>query len=622
MATLDRQWPTWLRDIDSLLAVHPHFVLSSNVRDWYRLPTPTPRLVPSAAAAIHAALSPSGFDVLLLHDMVDGFSVLTSDGDNDAGWAAVQAVITPDLRTPDAGRDLSVVSGVVRTMAESDPLRSRRLGLVLNDASRLINRLEDLQPQELDLFRVASKVSRQAKRPMPGETERYLFNPVFWLVDREHDLPAWFTAGNPGVRAITVPYPDLAERAAVASMLIGKLDGGRDPATVAGELAAGTDGLGASALVGLVSLFDDQALSYEEIDDAIRMYKVGAAESPWRQGLVARRLRGNSAESEPDGAAALGSQVLGQPRAVTKAVDILTRAVLGLSGAQGAPLSSRPRGVLFLVGPTGTGKTELAKALTRLVFGTSDAYVRFDMSEFAAEHSGDRLIGAPPGYVGFDAGGELTNAVRARPQSLLLFDEIEKAHPLILDKFLQILEDGRLTDGRGTTVHFSETLIVFTSNIGTYRLAEDGKTREPNISPSDDYETIEKQVRTAVQKYFSEHLNRPELLNRIGENIVVFDFIRPDVADEIVDLQIRNVIRRVDDAVGATITLAPEALAQIHALATADPWFGGRGIGNLIESRFVNPLARALFAVDVQPGQRLTATSVHQDSSGPVVEFG
>ena len=139
----------------------------------------------------------------------------------------------------------------------------------------------------------------------------------------------------------------------------------------------------------------------------------------------------------------------------------------------------RPRGVAFLAGPTGVGKTELAKSVTQLLFGDESAYIRFDMSEFSAEHSDQRLIGAPPGYVGYDAGGELTNAVREKPFSVVLFDEIEKAHPRILDKFLQILDDGVLTSGRGDRVYFSESIIIFTSNLGIYSTAADGTRQSP-----------------------------------------------------------------------------------------------------------------------------------------------
>ena len=167
--------------------------------------------------------------------------------------------------------------------------------------------------------------------------------------------------------------------------------------------------------------------------------------------------------------------------------------------------------------------------------------VRFDMSEFSSEHADARLIGAPPGYVGHDAGGELVNAVRQRPFSVVLFDEIEKAHPRILDKFLQILDDGRLTDGRGDTVYFSEAVIVFTSNLGVYVRDEHG---EPalNVSPDDDHAEVSSKIHRAIENHFRFQLQRPELLNRIGDNIVVFDFIREDLARRIMDKMLGNVV--------------------------------------------------------------------------------
>ena len=212
-------------------------------------------------------------------------------------------------------------------------------------------------------------------------------------------------------------------------------------------------------MIEVTRLAKEREVPLAELPDAVRTYKLGVLDNPWKREHLRKRI--------VDGEQRVPARVVGQPQAVTKTLDILKRAVLGLSGAQAARASSRPRGVLFFAGPTGVGKTELAKAITSLVFGNEDAYLRFDMSEFSAEHAGDRLIGSPPGYVGFEAGGELTNAVRQDPFRVILFDEIEKAHPRILDKFLQILEDGRLTDGRGNTAFFSESILVFTSNLGT-----------------------------------------------------------------------------------------------------------------------------------------------------------
>ena len=267
------------------------------------------------------------------------------------------------------------------------------------------------------------------------------------------------------------------------------------------------------------------------------------------------------------------------------------------------------------------GKTELAKALTELVFGSEDSYVRFDMSEFTSEHAGDRLVGAPPGYVGFEGGGELTNAVRGKPYALLLFDEIEKAHPRILDKFLQLLDDGRLTDGRGTTVpllRHAGGVHIQSGHDETRppRCGDRGSRRSP---PEDSYDVIEARVTEEIRRHFTEELNRPELLNRVGDNLVVFDFIRPAVAADIADVMLSNIAARVADSAGIAVELSADAHAQLHELATADLSFGGRGIGNVLESRFVNPLARALFEYQAAAGSTVEVAQVASEGVPEVV---
>ena len=600
----DPEWPAWLREIDALLAVHPQFVLSGNVHDRYRLPLSETPLADSIADALLAGLRGAGLRALLVHDVIDGYRVISDD--QEAAWADAHALTGRDLRTTPAD-DLGRLAEVIHALATGE---GPRMGLVLEYASRLSANITDLGPREHAFFAASLKCSREAHPGHdPSSRRGAMYNPVFWIVDREHDLPAWLTAGNRGIRAIPVPWPSLAQREETAMLLTAAAqDEDREQAVEA--LATRTEGMSTASLFDIATLFVDQQIAYSDAEDAVRVYKLGAAESPWRRGAAAQRLRDHDVEG------ALSQRVKGQQAAVTKAADILRRAALGLSGAQAGATSSRPRGVMFFVGPTGVGKTLLARAVTELVFGSEDSYVRFDMSEFTSEHAGDRLVGAPPGYIGFEGGGELTNAVRRKPYTLLLFDEIEKAHPRILDKFLQLLDDGRLTDGRGTTVHFSDTLIVFTSNLGMTRPARDGTgSRVPTVTPADSYNVIEARVVDEVRRYFTETLNRPELLNRVGDNLVVFDFIRRPVALEILDLMLGNITARVEESTGTTIEISPQAREQVNELATADLTFGGRGIGNVLESRFVNPLARALFAQAPSQGTRVEVIEV---SSGSV----
>jgi ATP-dependent Clp protease ATP-binding subunit ClpA len=367
--------------------------------------------------------------------------------------------------------------------------------------------------------------------------------------------------------------------------------------------ADGTDGLTLTALSDIAQLAIRQGIGIGGVEDAVRGYKVGVTDNPWRKDYLKDKIR--------HARATLEDRVKGQHQAATKTVDILMRSVMGLTGAQARSSGGRPRGVLFFAGPTGVGKTELAKTLTQLMFGDERAYIRFDMSEFADEHTGARLLGAPPGYIGYDAGGELTDAVRERPFSVILFDEIEKAHPRILDKFLQILEDGRLTDGRGDTAYFSEAVLIFTSNLGIY--IDDGRgNRVPNVTPEDAYEVVESRVREAITDHFKYRLGRPEILNRIGDNIVVFNFIRPDVAALILEGMLRNVTRRLAEEHKVELVIPDAIRAQLLDLCTRDLSNGGRGIGNTLESVFINPLARALFAIDLEGRTQVTVAAVEE----------
>jgi ATP-dependent Clp protease ATP-binding subunit ClpA len=219
------------------------------------------------------------------------------------------------------------------------------------------------------------------------------------------------------------------------------------------------------------------------------------------------------------------------------------------------------------------------------VFGDENACIRFDMSEYNHEHSDQRLVGAPPGYVGYEAGGQLTNAVKEKPFCVLLFDEIEKAHGRILDKFLQILEDGRLTDGKGETVYFSETIIIFTSNIGAAEV-------NPNMEPKQ----IKAEFVKKVQDHFITKLGRPELLNRIGDNIVAFNFIDdPSVFTKIAKIKFKTIEDFVLERYGARIEFEDEDGIFMAIGQKAGKQNGGRGLLNVMETVIINPLSEFIF---------------------------
>jgi len=591
--------PPWGFDLDRALPVHPQFVLSGNIRDLHPVTLPDGRRPKPTLDLLWDVLSNRGCEFLLVYDPADSLRVharrqLTTGSSVDGiDLDSSEPIVVTRPRVPQLMRALTASQAV-------------RGALVIDYASRLAKHPAHLDPDEHEFFLRCEKISHLARPLWPRGGGASPYNPIIWLVNRPNDLPGWFTLGNESVRHLVAGLPDRGTRRSIIASTEGHypdssgLSESRRQELV-DQFTLLTEGMSVRNLLAITEIARDPRFGLERIADAIRAFKVGVPDDPWKQPLVRDQIRGGRAELE--------ARVMGQERAVEKTLDILMRSVMGLTGAQAGRSGGRPRGILFFAGPTGVGKTELAKAMTQLLFGDESAYHRFDMSEFSAEHSEARLIGAPPGYVGHDAGGELVNAIRQRPFSVLLFDEIEKAHPRILDKFLQILEDGRLTDGRGETVYFSEAVIVFTSNLGIF-VQEPGQPPRPNVKEGDDYEVVSERVTEAIRNHFRFVIQRPELLNRIGDNVVVFDFIQPAVAKKILMKMLRNVVTRVAEEHDLTLALTDHACERLEALCLERLDNGGRGIGNRLETFFINPLARALFQRETLAGTSVTVSGL------------
>jgi ATP-dependent Clp protease ATP-binding subunit ClpA len=335
----------------------------------------------------------------------------------------------------------------------------------------------------------------------------------------------------------------------------------------------------------------------------IDLYRYRIKENPWN------KLDENELAAAYDD---FKKRIKGQNYAIVKTLDVVKRAETGMSGLQHSS-HTKPKGILFFAGPTGTGKTETAKTLAEILFGDESCCLRFDMSEYGQSHSDQKLLGAPPGYVGYEAGGQLTNAVKENPFSILLFDEIEKTHPSIFDKFLQILEDGRMTDGHGNTVYFSECIIIFTSNLGIFTRNDMG-VREANVTEKMEYIQVQSKVRQAIENYFKLELGRPEILNRIGENIVVFDFIRPEVAATILETQITKIANKLSVEKRIELTITPQAHATLLEKSLGNLFNGARGIGNIVESLLINPLSRYLFDHKIKGQEQIRIDSIDVDN--------
>jgi ATP-dependent Clp protease ATP-binding subunit ClpB len=615
--------PAWLREIDASLGVSSQFVLGGNTGDLVIAQGGNGDLARHGGVvdALWERFQRSGFDFLALYDISAGLRVHPPYDQTESPPArkAAEAV----LRDRVGGGEVSLdhLPDVIERIADA---REHRCALVVERAGRLAVKADALNASEHSFFAKAARIARTVEPNLVPEKRTIpLFNPVIWLVENERELPDWFLNLGERLRTATVPQPEFDEREQMARWLVpvfpdyDELDE-EERETLIQRFAGHTQGMTLVDMESIMQLAKDRGLGLRQIEDAVRGYRVGVLENPWKQTSLREKVKAELvALDQPATEREKGTitqRVIGQDDAVQRSLDILARSVTNLTAAHRSAHSIGPRGVLFFAGPTGVGKTELAKSLTELVFGDSSAYTRFDMSEFSDESTAARLIGAPPGYVGYDSGGELTNAIRERAFSLVLFDEIEKAHNLILDKFLQILEDGRLTDGRGGTVIFTEAILVFTSNLGIYRKNRDG-TREQVVKPPPEMDRAEGEelVLAEIKRFFIEELGRPELLNRLGSNIVVFDFITKESGGQILDLLLKNVEERIAREYRAELVLEDAVRETLAEIALADLSNGGRGIGSVVEQALVNPLARSLIGGAPEPGGRIVVKTIRRD---------
>ncbi|WP_276899593.1 AAA family ATPase [Frischella perrara] len=591
--------PRWLRDLLRFLPLKSQFVLSGNIRDLQACEVAPKVITPQTfELTLYRALREVGYSQVLIWNPLFGFYGLQTP---DLPAIGIDELLHQIGLIPEGGRAAAGIDSLANSLENFVNLNDEPVALIIDFASQLTIRADNLSAAEHQLFTRALVLSHQARTRPAGANRNPFFNTLLWLVEKEGDLPDWLLVNNPRIRHIPVSKPDSTFRQALASALIKGLSGWQQAtpellAKAEATFVNSTEGMLLLDMNAITTLARVEGLTINDISDAVRRYKVGVTEDPWQKIERQKIVQADDFVYQ---------RVKGQNHAVVHMLDIIKRAITGVGVNR---KGTRPRGVVFLAGPTGVGKTELAKTITSLLFNDESAYIRFDMSEFSSEFADQRLIGSPPGYIGYDVGGELTNAIREKPFSVVLFDEIEKAHPRIMDKFLQILDDGVLTSGRGERVYFSEALIIFTSNLGIFKLSETGE-RIANVSAEDQFDDVQTKVKKEIERHFKFVLNRPEILNRIGENIIVFDFIRPEVADQIFQQMIGGVIEDLQTQ-GLILSFTPEALENLKKIALADLSNGGRGIRNQIEAYLLNPLARELFKLNPQVGQSLVVTQL------------
>ncbi len=460
--------------------------------------------------------------------------------------------------------------------------KNKRIAFVLNWADFLFSGSQ-LSTEEREEIIILGKAIRESIPEYKSQkSEEVNESTVILITNKLSMFPISFYQSNPEVSIITLPKPDREER----EDILRKISPYFNVNVEKGKELIDCDKI--NEYIDMLNDFTNREiiqlakLSQKEekmsFDKLYLLFKYGEKDNPWEK-LAYSEVK-NIKER-------LAERVIGQEEAIQKIEKVIVKAYMGMTGIHKASSRSMPKGVLFFVGPTGVGKTELSKTLAKFLFGDEDACIRFDMSEYAQENSDQKLIGAPPGYVGYEEGGQLTNAIKEKPFSVILFDEIEKAakpNPRILDIFLQILEDGRLTDSKGETVYFSESIIIFTSNLGSSQVSPD--------SDDSNREFIE-----IVKKYFNEEVQRPELLGRIGySNIIPFNFIKnEEFSMRIAKSKLKPIKESIQEKYCMELIFENEEEFLKYIVGGADTAKGGRDILNALNDKLLDDLAMFLF---------------------------